>query len=215
MKLLRAISIFFLLILVNYGALHAQKGKGSFVVREVGDTLYGVFQNIKSLGDESPKKLTFLPDSANEKMILKPKDCRYVYIDATHVYLPYIGKRMTNPPSAKGAFVFTDADAPDRYKNVSVFLKKISSTRYCDFYVLNDARRMNLFYGAKGKPIQELISQVYSSGARLIEADSYKQQLTNIFSDIISKDNLPGVIANMEYTQEAIIRLANTVNAIK
>jgi hypothetical protein len=215
MKVLQNIGIVLILLLFNYGSLNAQKGKGSYVVREGGDTLYGVFQNIKSLGSEIPKKLTFLPDSGNAMLILKPKDCRYVFIDATHIYLPYSGKRMTNPATSKGAFVIADADTPDRYKIVSVFLKKLVSTKYCDFYILNDARRMNLFYSIKGQPIQELICQVYTSGSRLIESDAYKQQLNTIFSAIISKDNLIGVINNMEYTEEDFIRLANTVNAIK
>lgn len=214
MKYFKPLSISFLLIISSINLI-AQKTSSSYVVRIGGDTLFGNFHKIRSGIKENPRKFDFLSDSADEKMTLKPRDCKYIFIDAAHIYLPYVGKRMTNPATSKGAFIFNDAETPDRYKNVAVFLRKITSTKYCDFYILTDTKRINLFYGVKGKPVQELISQVYASGGRLIEADSFRQQLNNIFSDITGKNNLAGLIRTMEYSEEGMIQLANTVNATK
>ena|GEM_PF-6167307 len=216
MKLLKQLPTAFLLLLaLSSLKLSAQKASASYVVKIEGDTLYGTFKNPGSWMVWNARKLEFTPDNSGAQLTLKPRDCRYVFIDSAHVYIPYTGKRMTNPATAAGAFMFNDAETPDKYKNVTVFLRKVISTRYCDFYVLSDAKRINLYYWIKGKPVQELISQVYVSGGRLIEADSYRQQLGNIFQDIISKNNLSGLIGTMGYSEEGIIQLANTVNAIK
>jgi hypothetical protein len=206
--MLKFSTIIVLLSIMSLGAI--AQTTASYYVNEYGDTIHGHFAKMKG------NKVDFTPHGGASAITLKSKNCRYVFIDESHIYIPYSGKRLINPVKWTGSVSLFNASSPGEKRSVSGFLKKIASTKYCEFYSYSDEVRLNLFYGVKGKAPQELICEVNIYNNVMNEVNAYKDQLKQIFSDpIATNDNLAKMINSMNYTEEDIISLANAINATK
>ena len=171
-----------------------------FYLTDKGDTVKGFFAN-GNQGNRSPDKVFFQSVGQDSKIELTPLNCLGFDIEGVGSYISYTDQRMTNPISFQSA----NEDQTDHFEEISAFLRLIGKTDHYNLYILEDGKRINLFYKKNGGAIKELIQKSAIVNNIYWESMTYKQQLREMFTG----ENMEDKINDLAYTEKSVANFLN------
>jgi hypothetical protein len=192
------------LLFVCDSLLAQKKNYPGYYITQQGDTVKGTFP-MYTQWNKNPLQVTFKVDGKTDQIELTPQNARAFVVEGNDEYISHTGLRLLNPIEDAwlyGEQVFINSN--DSTEQVSIFLRLAKRTVNIEFYVLDDTKRQNFFYKLPGQPIIELLYKKNFVQGKIKEVAAYKQQLNNLFADIIAKRNLKSSLEKLPYDEEEI-----------
>src|SRR5215203_2410063 len=206
------LSLFTLSMLLFCNSLSAQKKNcPGLYISQQGDTVKGVFPKYAQW-TKNPSQVDFSNEGSVNLVQLTPQNTRYFLVEGNDEYLSYTGSRLLNP--IEDAVLFNEksvVDSEDSIQQVSTFLRLVKKTPGISLYILNDNKRVNFFYQLPGQPIIELRYKKAFNQNQIHEMAEYRQQLYNLFTDIITQQDLTSALEKLPYQERDIASFLETL----
>src|ERR1700760_711600 len=132
-------TLFVLFLLSNQARTQQTSPEGYYVTLK-NDTIAGSFPRYRET-IHNPASVTFLAKGSTHETELVPDSCFAIVISRSDKFLSYHGKRLLNPTSA----LDVTGNFPDRYEEVSVFLRELYDNGNFRLYALPGERRDNFY----------------------------------------------------------------------
>ena len=182
-----------------------KKALPGYYISMQGDTVKGIFPSY-SQWNKNPGKVEFIVAGTTTETQLTPKNSLKFVIEGYDEYISYDGQRLVNP--IDNSTLMNDkiiVKANDSSEHVIIFLRLVTRTVGGDLYVLNDSKRMNLFYQLPGQlPIELKYKKTFDLN-QIREIPSYRQQLNDLYADLIIQKKLTVPLENLPYSEKDIL----------
>ena len=182
-----------------------KKSLPGYYITVQGDTVKGVFPYY-SQWSKNPVNVDFIVADATTPTQLTPKNSRKFVVEGYDEYISYDGQRLVNP--IDDATLLNDrifVNANDSSEQVVIFLRLVTRTISGDLYVLNDGKRTNFFYQLPGQLPVELKYKKTFDLNQIREVPIYRQQLNNLYADLIIQKKLTASLEKLPYTESDLL----------
>jgi hypothetical protein len=198
-------------LLMLHTSIQAQKALAGFYITLRGDTVTGSFPQFKQWKN-NPSAVRF--ETAVKQVIeLTPGMCRSFTIPGYDTYETMETNRMTNSTrfsEYKFRMLNRQSDTAT-YERINAFFRRVFFSKSLSLYEFSDTKRMNYFLKTVDG-VSELIYRVYYAGNTMIKDETYKAQLSALFTtNIEANAKLKRKIDQLDYDEDAIVSFLETV----
>ena len=205
MSILYRLNAVAIALLFCFVTLAQKKALPGYYITVQGDTMKGIFPSYAQW-NKSPGKVEFIVAGTTKSIELTPENSRKFVVDGYDEYISYTGLRLLNPIDNTTMINDRVTMGPnDSSETVVIFLRLVTRTTGGDLYVLNDAKRMNLFYQLPGQMPEELKFKKTFNQNQIKEIDIYRQQLNDLFGNLIIQKNMTPSLEKLDYTEKDLM----------
>jgi hypothetical protein len=207
--------LYFLTLLLTANVFAQKKSFPGYYIDKQNDSIRGIFSNYAQWSN-SPSSVQFIPSGSSANIELTPENTSKFSIDNYDTYISFSGERLTNPIDPEQIFTYRDVYGfDDKYEHITGFLRLIAKTGNFEAYAYTDKLRTNFFYRLGSEPLKELRFKMYYYQNQLTEVNDYRQQLSTIFKDEVSKRNINVDFTKINYTEESIASLVQKLTPVE